>query len=111
MQISFFECGEVAARIARVVFSGRATLPCREAQEGCIYVMKVMRPPVIESMPGLCRLSVLSRCRDGSGKCYDSHGSLTKRAFEDGSLSRCPDFNQDFQNHLQERQKLFGVAM
>jgi len=111
----FFECGEVAARIERVVFSGRARSPglqrSSRAQEGCIYVMKVIGPPVIESMAGLCRFYVLSRCRGRSGKSYDFHGCLTKRAFENGSWPRCPDFNQDLQNHLKQRQEFFGVAM
>ncbi len=62
-------------------------------------------------MPGYSRMNVLSWCPSRPAKRYDLHGSLTFGALEDRPGSCCTGFNQDLQNHLDQRQQLFGVAM
>jgi len=63
------------------------------------------------SMPGDHRENVLSWCPNRRPKSDDLHGSLTVRTLKDRPGLWFTRFNQDLQNHLDQQQQLFGVAM
>ena len=54
---------------------------------------------------------MLTGCPSRPAKSYDFHGSLTLGTLKDRPGSWYTYFDQDMQNHLDQRQQLFGVAM
>ena len=62
-------------------------------------------------MAGFRRPSMLSWFLRRPPESHDLHGRVALGALEYRPGSRCTGFNQDLQNHLNQRQQLFGIAM